>query len=224
MRLTLNQKINYARCIADDYQRMYYFYLSYLIDNPKFYYLNLNSDKCSHSEFRKCLKKLRENYLRKLDIKFCGLIEHQGDHKNYHSHLVVCGAEEELRNLKKHESEITAHWIKAGGTSKKLFEPYEKGEANGPLGMAFYMCKSSKNRVRTKTIGGFTSNILHCNLGELPWKGKALPSQKIHRPKLIGLSEDLFRIYRADPKNGEQAKMLCFFEAVKEMERIKFGI
>ena len=220
MRLTLKQKTNYARCIADDYQRMHYFLVYCIVTNKKFYYLNLNSNKISHSEFRKCWKKFRENYLRYLNLKFCGLIEHRGDYKNFHCHLLVCGDESELRNFKKQESNITSHWIKAGGSSKKLFEPYEDGVGNGPFGMAFYMCKASKNRVRTKIIGGSISNILHCNLGELPWKGKDLPSQKIYRPRLVGLVDNFFKTYRADPKNGEQAQMLCFFEAVREMKRL----
>jgi hypothetical protein len=221
VKLTKEQKINYYRCVADDYTRMWAFYYQCIYPNKNFYYLNLHSSAGSHKEFRKIWKKFRENYLRHAGHIVCGVVEHQFDHVNYHAHLVLIPVSDILPiQRRKLDIEIKDNWQKAGGCSKRLFLPQPKREGNGPLGMLFYMCKAGKYGQRTKTMNQSTSNILHCNLGSLPWKEVTLPSSKFHRPNLPKMVAEFFKQNRADPEKGEIAKMPCLVSWIENFKNL----
>ena len=123
-------------------------------------------------------------------------------------HLVFIPADESTFDYEQTKKDLTAIWT---GTKAQLKKPFEVGEGNGPLGMMFYLCKAKKHGRYVKTKFGGQTNFVYCNIGaELPWADYKLPSRERNRPKIIGLVTRFFKLYRADPKESQEARMPRF--------------
>ena len=63
--------------------------------------------------------------------------------------------------------------------------------------------------LKPNLAGKLTS--VYRNVGaKLPWANYKLPSRERNRPKIIGLVIRFFKLYRADPKESQQARMPRF--------------
>ena len=190
--------INYSRRILDDTQKLYYFYKSYLENNPNTYYIQLSCGATSQEELRShYLKQFYDNYLRHTSIRLCGLIEHNGQGGNWHLHGVLDAGglnEKELNKL------FSQHW-----PGRKWIR---RPDADDPLRYLLYTCKhSNKEKLPCKNWAGVKSNLYYCNLGrQLPWANKPLPSHKFHRPSMPDKMIKYFNTNWGNPRRGEVTK------------------
>ena len=196
--------INYSRRILDDTQKLYYFYKTYLENNPNTFYIQLSCGATSQEELRNhYLKRFYDNYLRHTSIRLCGLIEHNGNGGNFHLHGALDSGGLTEEELKK---EFTQHWADPKNPQKrKWIQPPEQTD---PLRYLLYTCKhSNRKKLPCKNWAGVKSNLYYCNLGrQLPWANKVLPSHKFHRPTMPDRMVEHFKTNWGNPRKGEQTK------------------
>ena len=199
------KKRSYIQRCANSLERGYYFKEEFLTDQ-KFTYIDLRSGINDYKLFKKCLKKIRENYFQKAGHPVFGLYERTRFKPfKFHAHLVVA---EELKNID--VSIIKKNWLKIGADmgDQTFSVKFEKPWSYNPYCKFFYNLKLSKGQsyYYTKPFGEAGEFDFNINLGsKLPWGGKPMPKDYFHPQKL---SKKLNRYFYSQSHNSKRRKVI----------------